>query len=151
MMGGTIGQTAREANNIEGQPNQLPDVNRLFKDLIREIKKISKNGWRIADTDSPWLSAGNAARYCDYSVDHFKDLAKRYEIPTYGERNNQFSTIDLDRWMEEPKCFKSNPLRAGRRRTGEFKIKDMVQNLEADSDADLGSDWVLIGSGLTDE
>jgi hypothetical protein len=53
-----------------------------------------------------WLTSSQAARYCGYkSVKHFLKIAREYNIPRYGPRNNRFDRFDLDEWMKNPHIF----------------------------------------------
>ncbi|HYB04076.1 MAG TPA: hypothetical protein VED17_06420 [Nitrososphaerales archaeon] len=150
-MGKEISVSVEESASVEGQTDPLAEIVVLLRQSLRELKKISKHKGRGYDVDARWLNLANAARYCDYSPGHFRDLAKEFEIPTCGPRDNHFRRLDLDRWMEDPRCFKSPYSRVSRRRTGEFKIKDFMQN-SVDSDFTLDeNEWVYVGSSTEDE
>ncbi len=140
------------ANDSASRHDKLSEIAALLGEVLRELKRTNaKSGGRIVDIDSHWLSLANAARYCDYSPEHFRDLVKRFEIPTHGPQDNRFNRFELDRWMEEPKCFKSNNARIARRRTGEFKIRDIMQDLGDSDDAVIEGEWVFIGTVEEDD
>lgn len=142
-------QTQEEVRgDDERQPDQLGEVVALLGEVLRELKGMNSKNGRNTNIDSPWLSLSHAARYCDYSPEHFRDLVKEFEIPTHGPQDNRFNRFELDRWLEEPKCFKSNNARVVRRRTGEFKIKDIMWDFADSEDSGLEGEWVFVGSGV---
>ncbi|MDR2605470.1 MAG: DNA-binding protein [Desulfovibrio sp.] len=53
----------------------------------------------------PYLNLQSAARYCGYAPRTFSEKVREYSIPRRGDEENRFSVFDLDRWMEDPKCF----------------------------------------------
>lgn len=54
----------------------------------------------------PYLTLPQAAEYCGYSTDHFREILKGYAVPTYGPKNNRYRAVDLDAWMENPDEYK---------------------------------------------
>ena len=53
----------------------------------------------------PFLNAKDAASYCGYTYTHFSRIRAEYKIPRHGPNNNRYAQGDLDRWMQEPRCF----------------------------------------------
>ena len=53
----------------------------------------------------PYLNLEKAAEYCGYRPRTFRNKVKEFSIPRRGDEENRFSVLDLDRWMEDPKCF----------------------------------------------
>jgi hypothetical protein len=143
-------ETEKE-NDEPVQPDSLAEIALLLREILGMLRKSYKDKGRVRDIDSPWLSMADAARYCGYSVAHFRDLAKKFEIPTKGQHDNRFNANDLDMWMEEPKCFKANTVRTSRRRTGKFKIHDVMQDSTDSDDSIIEGEWVFVASGPWDE
>lgn len=52
-----------------------------------------------------YLKIKDAAHYCGYSYDRFRQLAKHYRIPRKGPGKNRFSRFDLDLFMDDPTAF----------------------------------------------
>lgn len=66
---------------------------------------------------SSFLTTAEAAAYLGYGLRAFRDLYKRYSLPTYGPRRNRFRKEDLDLFMAAPVTFleKSVTLRRSRK------------------------------------
>lgn len=66
---------------------------------------------------APFLTTAQAAAYVGYGLRAFRDLYKRYSLPTYGPRRNRFRREDLDLFMAAPVTFleKSVTLRRSRK------------------------------------
>lgn len=56
-------------------------------------------------TDSPYLTAEEAARFCRVCLRTFKAYAKKYQIPRHGPGRNKYTERDLLSFMAEPECF----------------------------------------------
>ncbi|MCL5406280.1 MAG: hypothetical protein M1398_06120, partial [Deltaproteobacteria bacterium] len=111
----------------ERLPDQLGDIPSLLIEVLRELRKMSAKGeGRIADIDSPWLSAVSAAKYLDYSPRQFRDVAKRYEIPRHGPSGNRYDRAELDEFMRDPTCFKISRLARIPRSLGRFQVEDSL-------------------------
>lgn len=66
---------------------------------------------------APFLTTAQAAAYLGYGLRSFRDLHKRYSLPTYGPRRNRFRKEDLDVFMSTPVTFleKSVTIRRARK------------------------------------
>jgi len=66
---------------------------------------------------APFLTTAQAAAYLGYGPRAFRDLHKRYSLPTYGPKRNRFRKDDLDVFMSAPVTFleKSVTLRRSRK------------------------------------
>ncbi|WP_027190229.1 helix-turn-helix domain-containing protein [Fundidesulfovibrio putealis] len=65
---------------------------------------------------SSFLTTAQAAAYLGYGLRAFRDLHKRYFIPTYGPRRNRFRREDLDLFMSSPVIFLDKPVTIRRAR-----------------------------------
>jgi excisionase family DNA binding protein len=51
---------------------------------------------------SPYLTAREAAAYCRFNYDHFRDLQAQYKTPAYRRGRKVLYRIDeLERWVEQ--------------------------------------------------
>jgi hypothetical protein len=64
-----------------------------------------------------YTDAIGAAIYMGYSTSRFRELAKEFYIPRYGQANNRFKLSDLDMFMENPYCFAKKTLYIKERQT----------------------------------
>lgn len=59
----------------------------------------------------PFYNQLSAAAYCGYSTDHFRRLAKKYNLKPVGPNGTRYARADLDEFMMNPTKFKpeTNP------------------------------------------
>lgn len=62
-----------------------------------------------------YLNGKQAAIYTGYSESTFREIAKEFEIPRCGPRNNRYSKTTLDDFMSDPLAFKKQKLPRRRR------------------------------------
>jgi len=65
---------------------------------------------------SSFLTTAQAAAYVGYGLRAFRDLHKRYQLPTYGPRRNRFRKEDLDAFMAAPVTFLEKSVKTRRAR-----------------------------------
>jgi hypothetical protein len=53
----------------------------------------------------PFYNFREAAQYCGYAVDTFRDYLKLYTVPRYGPKKTRFAKSVLDKFMESPYLF----------------------------------------------
>lgn len=89
--------------------NPLVRVETLLTELLTETKKMAKSKSRNSGVFEPrWLKTVNAAAWCDYPVDTFRELAKEFQIPRHGPKLNRYDKEEIDQWMKDPLCFRNN-------------------------------------------
>ncbi len=52
-----------------------------------------------------YLTQHQAAEFLSYAPRTFRELSKKYYLPTYGPRRNRFRKEDLEAFMSNPVIF----------------------------------------------
>ncbi|WP_243438180.1 helix-turn-helix domain-containing protein [Fundidesulfovibrio soli] len=52
-----------------------------------------------------FLTQAQAAEYLSFAPRTFRDLSKKYLLPTYGPKRNRFRKEDLEAFMSNPVIF----------------------------------------------
>jgi hypothetical protein len=67
------------------------------------------------------MNSEQAADYCGVKDrKYFLKLTKVYGIPRYGHINRMFDRLNLDQWVANPKCFRSQHSATTQGRRGGF-------------------------------
>jgi len=104
-----------ETKDKGGASGDLTEIKVLLVELLAETRRMNRRGNRSFENfDARWLNVNAAAMYCgDYSPDRFRKIAKEFEIPRHGPHRNLYDRLELDEWINNPNCYRSN--RPGRR------------------------------------
>jgi len=104
-----------ETKDKGGTSGDLTEIKELLAELLAETRRTNRRGnGRFENLDARWLNVNAAAMYCgDYSPDRFRKVAKEFEIPRHGPHRNLYDRLELDEWITNPNCYRSN--RPGRR------------------------------------
>jgi len=76
-----------------------------------------------ATVKGPYHNAKSAATYCGYSVDHFKQLARKYHVPKCGPAMNRYAESILDQFMADPTRFLLEQTRQKRRQFKPIEVE----------------------------
>lgn len=77
--------------------NKLIELNHRIQDQLSELKLA------VAKNNSPWMSLGEAAYYCDLSYSTFTKIYKERIPHSLCTGNPKFHRDDLDKWMNDHK------------------------------------------------
>lgn len=64
-----------------------------------------KQAQQLSPVPRKYLNQKNAAAYCGYGVESFKEYVRQYNIPRRGPDGRKYSVGDLDRFMANPLAF----------------------------------------------
>lgn len=106
-----------------GEPDTLTRITGLLTELLDATKKATRSRGRSGSPERKWFDTAEAAGYCGYSLDTFRDYAKQYQVPRRGPKLNRYDREELDQWMQDPSCFTSNNVKQAHR--GTYKPKQI--------------------------
>lgn len=64
-----------------------------------------KQSQHLSPVPRKFLNQKNAATYCGYSVESFKEYVSQYNIPRRGPDGRKYCVDDLDQFMLNPLAF----------------------------------------------
>jgi hypothetical protein len=120
----------------------------LLKQILTELRRQNNRNGRTSP-DSPYLTLEEAAIYARYQKKPFSRLVKEYQIPKCGPHNNRYKKYDLDRWMDDPNCFKTEALSGKKGKRSEdpmARIFNMLLKMASDGASD--EEWKVFREEL---